>query len=84
MVCNNTEPINVFFLPNLSEIMPHTNPPMATPAKNIISDMLFKYFRSQSKLNSDMMVSPEILRNYLNKIFFIFYNYLKYSKWLMN
>lgn len=54
-----TEQSNVFFRPHLSDIMPQMSPPTATPARKHISAILRRVFRSQTRLNSDMIVSPE-------------------------
>lgn len=52
------EAIKVRFRPYLSEIIPLTRPPIATPAKNIISPKLFKFSLSQTKSNSEIIVEP--------------------------
>lgn len=73
MDCINSEAINVRFRPHLSDMMPHMRPPIATPAKNIISPRLFKFSLSQTKSNSEIIVEPETI----NKSEFKYSNFLQ-------
>jgi hypothetical protein len=59
-VWKKTEAISVFFLPYLSDKMPQTNPPIATPPRNIISETLLRVLRSHTKSNSEIRVFPKI------------------------
>lgn len=61
MVCIKIDAINVRFLPYLSDKMPQTSPPIATPAKKTISDKLVRVFRSHTRLNSEIRVCPAMI-----------------------
>lgn len=41
-------------------------PPIATPAKNIISPKLFKFSLSQTKSNSEIIVEPATKKSIIN------------------